>query len=64
MKVPALDLGSCTECEGCMVVCPAVFRWNEGAGYIEVVELDQYPETEVNEAIKICPASCIVWEER
>lgn len=63
MKVPVIDLGICTECEGCMVVCPSVFRRNEAAGYIEVVDMDEYPEEEVNEAIKICPVSCISWED-
>jgi ferredoxin len=43
-------------------VCPSVFRLND-AGYIEVVELASYPETEINEAIKYCPEDCIYWEE-
>lgn len=64
MKVPVIDLGICIECEGCIEVCPTVFRRNEAAGYIEVIELDEYPEEEVDEAIKICPVSCISWEER
>ncbi len=34
------------------------FRLNE-AGYIEIKDLLQYPETEVDEAIKNCPADCI-----
>jgi ferredoxin len=32
------------------------------AGYIEVVELPAYPETEVDDAIKYCPEDCIYWE--
>jgi len=31
-------------------------------GYVEVVELGEYPEEEVLEAINICPADCIGWE--
>ena len=47
---------------GCVAVCPEVFREN-GSGYIEVIELDTYPEECVNEAIKYCPEDCISWEE-
>lgn len=61
MRVPVVDLGECTLCEGCLEVSPAVFRIND-AGYIEVAELDSYPEREVDEAIKLCPADCIYWE--
>ncbi len=63
MRRPEIDLGVCTECEGCLVVCPSVFRRNEAAGYIEVVELEEYPEAEVDEAIRDCPEDCIVWVE-
>jgi ferredoxin len=61
MKVPAIDLGECVDCEACLDLCPSVFRRND-AGYIEVVDLEQYPEEEVEEAIKNCPADCIAWE--
>jgi ferredoxin len=62
MKTPVIDLGECSDCEACLDLCPRVFRRNE-AGYIEVVELSDYPEEEVVEAIKNCPADCITWEE-
>ena len=42
-------------------MAPSVFKLND-AGYIEVAELDVYPEDEVNEAIKYCPVDCIIWE--
>jgi ferredoxin len=61
-KVPVLDLGRCTDCEGCMEVCPEVFRRND-MGYIEVIDLPAYAEACVQEAIKCCPADCISWEE-
>jgi len=61
MKVPAIDLGECVDCEACLDLCPSVFRRND-AGYIEVVDLEKYPEEEVEEAIKNCPADCIAWE--
>jgi ferredoxin len=62
VKVPVIDLGECVDCDACIEVCSAVFRRND-AGFIEVVELQEYPEEEVEEAIKNCPADCIVWEE-
>ena len=33
------------------------------AGFVEVADLSDYPEDEVNEAIKNCPADCIGWED-
>jgi ferredoxin len=31
-------------------------------GYIDVAELADYPEAEVDEAIKYCPEDCICWD--
>ena len=62
MKVPVVDIGACTLCLGCVEVCPDVFREND-SGFIEVVEMESYPEAEVDEAIKYCPEDCIDWEE-
>ena len=61
-KAPVIDLAGCTECDGCVEICPEVFQRNETIGYIEVVERDEYPEEEILEAINICPADCIGWE--
>lgn len=61
MKVPVIDLGECVDCDACLDLCPSVFRRND-AGYIEVVDLEAYPEEEVEEAIKNCPADCIAWQ--
>jgi len=60
-KIPIVDIGRCTLCGGCVEVAPKVFRYNNGFGYIEVIELENYPEEEVDEAIKICPVDCIEW---
>ena len=62
MKIPVIDLSQCDDCDACIEVCPSVFRRND-AGYIEVVDVAEYPEDEVEEAIKNCPADCIAWEE-
>lgn len=63
MKIPGVDIGVCSACMGCVEICPAVFRLKEAAGYIEVIPLARYPESEVDEAIKLCPEDCIGWEE-
>ena len=61
-KVPVIDLSRCTDCESCLEICPAVFKRNAETGIIEVVELSEYPEEDVREAMSVCPADCITWE--
>jgi len=62
MKRPVVELSDCIRCEVCSTVCPTVFSLND-AGFIEVSELPAYPQIEVDEAIRNCPAHCIFWEE-
>jgi len=62
MKVPVVELSECVLCGICESVCPQVFRVNQ-AGYVEVAELPNYPEEDVDEAIKNCPSDCIAWQE-
>ena len=61
MKVPVVELSECIVCGVCVETCPEVFRLND-AGYIEVIDMDAYPESEVNDAIKYCPVDCIHWD--
>lgn len=63
-RFPTLDLGGCSECEGCIEVAPEVFRYNASTGLMEVIDLDDYPVESVEEAIKNCPENCIAWEWR
>ncbi|MDJ0831750.1 MAG: ferredoxin [Desulfobacterales bacterium] len=63
MKVPVVELSDCILCEVCTEICPEVFQMN-AAGYVEVIDLDAYPEAEVDEAIKNCPVDCIFWENK
>jgi len=63
MKKPTIELGDCILCGICLEVCPSVFSLNQ-AGYIEVADTNDYPELEVNEAIKHCPTDCISWEHQ
>lgn len=62
-RIPVIDLSRCTDCESCLEVCPSVFRRNEETGLIEVIDLFDYSEQEVHEAMATCPADCITWEE-
>ena len=61
-KIPVFDPGDCVDCEACLALCPSVFKRNE-AGYIEVMDLAEYPEEEIQEAISTCPGECIKWAE-
>lgn len=62
MKIPIVELSDCILCDVCVEVCPTVFRRNT-AGYIEVIPLDDYPQSAVDDAIKNCPVDCIFWNE-
>ena len=61
-RIPTIDLSGCVDCEACIALCPQVFRKNE-AGFVEVADLDEYPEEMVEEAMANCPADCISWLE-
>jgi ferredoxin len=60
---PVVDMAACTLCEGCLELAPEVFSLNQAGGYIEVAELEAYPEEAVQEAVADCPAEAIAWEE-
>jgi len=62
-KVPVINSSQCTDCDSCIEICPTVFKRNKETGYIEVVDLPEYPEDDVQEAMNMCPADCITWEE-
>ena len=61
-KIPVVDLGECTDCDSCIELCPEVFRKNVDTGFLEVIDLKEYPEDEIEEVISLCPAECITWE--
>jgi ferredoxin len=62
MRTPTVELSECIKCGVCVELCPEVFRMND-AGFIDLIDLPDYPENEVNEAIKYCPVDCIYWDE-
>jgi len=61
-KKPILDMAECTDCDACLEISPSVFKRMD-SGIIWVVDLDEYPEEEIDECIKNCPCQCISWEE-
>ena len=61
MKIPVVDLGSCTLCEICVELAPHAFVIND-AGFVEVLPLDDYSDEDIHEAIKNCPKDGITWE--
>lgn len=63
MKILYIDIGRCSECKGCIEIAPDLFRYNEITGFMEAVDLEQYDEKLVMEAIKNCPKKCIHFEE-
>ena len=62
-KTPVIDMSKCTDCESCLEICPTVFKRNKETDYIEVIEIDEYPEEDIQEVISTCPADCITWEK-
>jgi len=61
LKIPAIDLEYCIHCDICIELAPQAFQIND-AGFVEVLNLDNYLDEEIHEAIKNCPKDCIVWE--
>ena len=62
-RIPAIDAACCTGCNTCIELCPEVFRVREETGIIEIMDLSEYPEDIIREAIILCPVDCITWEE-
>ena len=61
MPVPAIDLECCVLCEVCIELAPHAFQIND-ADFVEVIDLDDYLDDSINEAVNNCPKDCIFWE--
>ncbi len=51
---------------GLRILCGALplgLQKNKDTGLIEVADLSAYPEDDIEEAMSLCPANCITWEE-
>lgn len=62
LKRPEIDIGECVLCDICIELCPYAFRKNQ-AGYIEVLDRDDYPEEDIDDIINSCRGKCIEWIE-
>lgn len=62
-RVVYIDMDECIGCESCVEVAPNTFVFDENTGKASVSNPDGDPEDAIQEAIDICPANCIHWEE-
>lgn len=61
MKSLFVELENCILCEICVDLAPHAFKIND-AGFIEILDLDNYQDKDIQEAIKNCPKDCISYE--
>ncbi len=61
-KVPYVEKEECTSCNVCVDTVPGVFRLDDDSK-AEVFDPAGADESEIQEAIDICPAACIHWRE-
>lgn len=57
-----IDADQCIGCEACVETCPDVFSMGPG-GIAQVVNSAGATEEEIDEAIDMCPANCISYED-
>ena len=55
-------MAECILCEVCIDLAPHAFQIND-AGFVEVLDLKDYSDDDINEAVKNCPKDCITWED-
>jgi ferredoxin len=61
--VPVIVEEECIACGSCEEVCPEVFTLNESLGFAQVLNPGGAPADKIQEAIDICPVSCINWAD-
>ena len=61
-KVPYVEKEECTSCNVCVDTVPGVFRMDDD-NKAEVFDPSGADESEIQEAIDVCPAACIHWKE-
>ena len=59
---PVVDRSECTDCESCISLRPDIFKRNPDTGCIEVAELPDYPESDIEQVMSMCPGDCITWQ--
>ena len=61
--IPFIVEEECIACGSCAEVCPEVFQLNESLGFAQVINPGGAPDDKIQEAIDICPVSCIHWAD-
>ena len=61
-KVARVNKGECISCGVCSDAVPAVFRF-DAENLAEVYDPQGADEAKIQEAIDLCPVTCIYWEE-
>ena len=61
-KVPYVDKEECTCCNVCVDTVPTVFQMDDD-NKAEVFDANGASESEIQEAIDVCPAACIHWKD-
>ena len=57
-----IDDDECIACGTCAETCPGCFRFEDAMDTAVVTGFD-CPEGEIQEAMDLCPALCIHWED-
>jgi ferredoxin len=57
-----IDEDECIACGSCVETCPGCFRYEEGMDVAQVIDFG-CPEDEIQEAMDLCPAQCIHWQD-
>ncbi len=60
-RILAVNMECCILCGVCTDLAPHAFELND-AGYIDVLDLDDYEDKDIREAVNNCPRHCIVLE--
>lgn len=61
-RFPVIDRSECTDCESCLSLLPDIFKRNPDTGCIEIEDLPEYPATEIEQVMSMCPGDCISWQ--
>lgn len=57
------DDEECISCGMCEEICGDVFRLNDETERVEVIEPEDGPVDQIEEAMEACPVECIYWDE-